>query len=309
MITRKAVVTGGAGFIGSHLAEALSEKNYRVTIIDDLSSGKLKNIEPFQDKVQFVKATITDLASLEKLFQGSDYVFHLAAIASVQKSIDDPKTSNEVNLTGTLNVLLAAAHNKVKKVIFVSSAAVYGDSPVAPKREDMVPCPLSPYAVGKLAGENYCRVLGQIYHLPTVSLRCFNVYGPRQDPTSQYASVISKFITSIMAGKPPVIFGNGEQTRDFVFVKDVVNANILAAESDACGRFNISSGKNVTMNELAKIIMKLLGRELKPVHREARQGDIKYSLADISKAATFGYEPHYSLKNGLGETLKWYKAR
>ena len=309
MINQKAAVTGGAGFIGSHLAEALAAQNFHVTIIDDLSSGKLENIKPLADKVQFVKGTVTDLPALRKLFRGVDYVFHMAAIASVPKSIKDPLTSHEVDVTGTMNVLLAAAENKAKKVILASSAAVYGDSPVSPKQEDMLPCPLSPYAVDKLAAENYCRVLGQLHDMPTVCLRYFNVYGPRQDPNSQYAAVIPKFITSVLAGQPPVIFGDGEQTRDFVYIKDVLNANILAARSNACGVFNISGGKSITLNELADLIIKLAGNRLKPIYQGARQGDIRHSLADISKAAAFGYEPHYSLSDGLAETLKWYQNK
>ena len=212
-------------------------------------------------------------------------------------------------MSGTLNVLVAASQNKVKKVIYASSSSVYGDVPVLPKKEEMTPSPLSPYAVGKLAAENYCQVFGQVYQLPCVSLRYFNVYGPRQDPNSQYSAVIPKFISRILEEKPPIIFGDGEQTRDFTFVGDVVNANILAARSDVCGVFNISRGVSITLNQLAELIMKLIGKELELIHQEARKGDIKNSIADISKAKAFGYEPKYNLENGLAETLKWFKSR
>ncbi|MBI2850287.1 MAG: SDR family oxidoreductase [Chloroflexi bacterium] len=304
----KAVVTGGAGFIGSHLIEALVARGYRVTVLDDLSSGKLDNIREFLPSVQFKQGSVTELPLLREIFQGVDYVFHLAAIASVQKSIDDPAASHEVNVTGTLNVLLAALENKVKKVVFSSSAAVYGDIPVPPAKEEMAPCPLSPYAADKLAAETYCQVFGRVYQLPTVSLRYFNVYGPRQDPKSQYASVIPAFMSAVKDGKPPTIFGDGEQTRDFVFVKDVVAANLLAAETDMCGVFNISRGESVSINRLAKLIIKLTGKRLEPVHREPRAGEIKHSLADISKAKASGYEPKYDLESGLAETLKWFNV-
>jgi UDP-glucose 4-epimerase len=306
---KRAVVTGGAGFIGSHLAEELVRRGYRAIVVDDLSSGKLANIEPFRDEIEFVHASVTDGTALLKAFDGADYVFHLAAIASVPRSIEDPATSLEVSVSGTLNVLLAAIKNGVKKVVLASSSAVYGDSPGLPKREDMAPCPVSPYALGKLTAENYCSVLGGVYHLPTACLRYFNVYGPRQDPGSQYAAVIPRFITGVLTGSPPVIFGDGEQTRDFVFVADVVAANLLVAESDLCGTFNISGGAAITMNQLAGEVMKLAGRRLTPVHQEARPGDIRHSLADISRAREFGFEPRYSLGSGLAETLKWYVRR
>jgi UDP-glucose 4-epimerase len=305
----KIVVTGGAGFIGSHLAEALVAHGYQVLVIDDLSTGKLDNIAGFRHSVGFVNGSITDLALLRELFQGVDCVFHLAALASVARSIEDPIASHEVNITGTLNVLLAAARNKVKKVIFASSSAVYGDTPILPTKEQMTPCPLSPYGVGKLAGEHYCRVFDQVYQLPTVCLRYFNVYGPRQDPSSEYAAVIPRFISRVREGKPPIIFGDGEQTRDFAFVRDIVEANILAMRSDACGVFNISRGKGITVNQLAELVTELAGKKLVPIHQEPRKGDVKHSLADISKARAFGYEPKYDLKDGLAETLKWFVGK
>ena len=302
----KVVVTGGAGFIGSHLAEKLARRGYQVTIIDDLSGGKRENIERLlnQDKVEFIEGSILTLPLLQKLFQGTDYVFHQAAIPSVPRSVNNPLASHEANTTGTLNVLTAARDNGVKKVIYASSSSVYGDTPTLPKREDMLPNPQSPYAVTKLTGEYYCRVFGQVYGLATICLRYFNVYGPRQDIDSQYAAVIPRFIKRALTGKAPIIFGDGEQTRDFTFVTDVVEANILAAESQACGVFNIGRGKNITINELANLVLNITGSKVEPAHQEPRPGDIRHSLADISKARTFGYEPKHSLEEGLGRTFK-----
>ncbi len=299
------VVTGGAGFIGSHLAEELSQGN-QVTVIDDLSTGKMQNLEATgrKDNLKFVEGSITDFPLLRKLFQGADYVFHEAALPSVPRSVENPLATNEANINGTLNVLLAARENKVRKVIYASSSSVYGNTPTLPKREDMLPNPRSPYAVTKLTGEYYCHVFDQIYGLATICLRYFNVYGPRQDPESQYAAVIPLFIKRLSESKPPIIFGDGEQTRDFTFVKDVVNANVLAAEGDATGVFNIASGKSISINGLAHLIMKLTGAKLKPVHQPPRAGDITHSLADISKARQIGYQLQYSLEDGLRETIR-----
>jgi len=310
-MTKKVVVTGGAGFIGSHLAEELAGRGYPVIILDDLSTGKKGNIEtPLKkDGVEFVSGSIADLPLLQKLFQDVHYVFHLAAIPSVPRSVKNPQASHEVNATGTLNVLLAARDNNVGRVIYSSSSSVYGDTPTLPKKEDMVPNPLSPYAVAKLAGEYYCEVFHEVYGLSTVCLRYFNVYGPRQDPDSQYASVIPRFIRSCYEGNPPIIFGDGEQTRDFTFVEDAVMANILAAESDACGVFNISRGESITINRLAKLIMELIGNRMEPIHQEPRSGDIKHSLADITKATVFGYEPKYSLEQGLREAVRSFQHK
>jgi UDP-glucose 4-epimerase len=303
---KKVIVTGGAGFIGSHLDERLVELGYQVVIIDDLSSGKMENMDKVLSgkKAEFVQGSITDLSLLKRLFKGADYVFHLAAVTSVPRSIDNPRASHEVNVNGTLNVLLAARDNSVRKLVLASSAAVYGDTPTLPQKEDMIPRPLSPYAVGKLVGEYYCQVFTRIYSLPTVCLRYFNVYGPRQDVNSPYAAAIPKFIMEVRRGNAPVIFGDGEQTRDFAFVKDVIEANILAARSDITGIFNIGGGESVTINRLAALIVELVGSKVKPIHREPRPGDIKYSLADISQASAFGFRPEYNLKNGLVETIK-----
>ena len=303
MKNRKVAITGGAGFIGANLAKELAANN-SVIIIDNLSAGKKENlIDLLGENVKFVEGSIGDLSLLKSLFKNVDFIFHQAAISSVPKSIEDPLATNETNVTGTLNVLLAARDSGVKKVIYASSAAVYGDAPVLLVREDMIPNPQSPYAITKLIGEYYCQAFQAVYGLSTVSLRYFNVYGPKQDPNSDYAPVIPRFIKSVSEGKPPTIFGDGEQTRDFVFVSDVVRANILAAESDATGVFNIGQGRRVTISELARLMSHIMNKEVGIIHQGARVGDIRHSLADISKARLFGYEPRYDLERGLRETI------
>lgn len=303
----KMLVTGGAGFIGSHLAEELSKDN-EVIILDNLSTGRKENIKDLVKKtnVKFVKGSMTDLALLQDIIGDVDYVFHQGAIPSVPRSIERPFASNDANINGTLNVLIASKEAGVKKVIYASSSSVYGDAPEMPKKEDMIPNPLSPYAVTKIAGEYYCKVFQEVYGLKTVSLRYFNVFGQRQDPTSEYAAVIPKFITSILNNKPPTIYGDGEQSRDFTFVKSVVEANILAAESDATGVFNIACGRRITINKLVDMINEILGKDVKPVYVASRAGDIKHSLADISRAKSFGYEPKSNFKEGLKETIRWF---
>lgn len=280
-------------------------QGYYVIILDDLSTGKLENITKLlkKDKVEFVQGDITDLRLLQKLFHGVNYVFHQAALARVPRSVEDPLAANKVNVNGTLNVLVAAKENRVKKVIYASSSSIYGDALSLPQREDMAPNPLSPYALTKLAGEYYCTIFRQIYGLSTICLRYFNVYGSRQDPYSQYAMVIPAFIGRISHNLPPVIFGDGEQSRDFTFIKDVVRANILAAKNDAEGVFNIGSGKNITINRLAEIILNLMQKDLKPIHQESRPGDPRHTLADITKAKSFGYEPKWSLEDGLKKIM------
>jgi len=308
------VVTGGAGFIGSHVAQKLAKRGYQVIIIDDLSTGKKENIEELISgsltrevrEIQFVQGSITDLPLLKKLFQGVDCVFHLAAIPSVPRSLENPLACHEVNITGTLNVLLTAKDNGVKKVIYASSSSVYGDTPTLPKTESMLTTPQSPYAVAKLCGEYYCQVFEQVYHLPTVCLRYFNVYGPRQDPDSEYAAVIPKFIRRALDGNPPIIFGDGEQTRDFTYVKDAVQATILATETEVTGVYNVGSGNRVTINELAKLALGLIGSHFEPIYQEPRPGDIRHSLADISKIKVLGYNPNYSLREGLKETISYW---
>ncbi len=311
-ITNKRVaVTGGAGFIGSHIVEGLYPDN-EVIIIDNLSTGRLENIEPFltNKHVQFINGCISDLALLQSAFQGVDYIFHEAAVTSVPRSVDDPLTTTDVNITGTLNVLTAARDNKVKKVVYASSSAVYGNNPNMPLKEEYTPDPLSPYAVSKIAGEYFCKIFSGIYGLPTVSLRYFNVYGPRQDPDSQYAAVIPIFLKCLLAQKPPVIYGDGEQTRDFIFVKDVARANILAALSSVTGPANVGAGKTTSVNELAAILIKFTSGQasaVSPVYAESRPGDPRQSHADITAAKAFGHNPRYSLDEGLKITCQHFK--
>lgn len=309
---KKVVVTGGAGFIGSHLAEELEKEKYHVVIIDNLCTGRMENIERLirKETVEFIEASISNLPLLRRLFSGATYVFHQAAIPSVPRSIDHPLASHKANITGTLNVLLAARDNEVKKVIYASSSSVYGETPMLPKKEDMAPNPQSPYAVTKLTGEHYCHAFKRVYGLPTVCLRYFNVYGPRQDPNSSYAAAIPRFIKRVSEGKPPIIFGDGKQTRDFTYIKDVIAANILAAEGEATGVCNIARGENVTINEVVRIVCKLINnfRYVEPIYKEPRVGDVKHSLADISKAKNFGYMPKYDLDRGLKETIEMWQA-
>lgn len=305
--TKKVIVTGGAGFIGSHLAGEVARQGYRVIIVDDLSTGKVENIKGLleEGRVEFVQASVTDLPLLKELFQGVDLVFHLAAIPSVPRSIENPLRSHEVNTTGTLNALLAASENGVRKVIYASSSSVYGDTPTLLKSEDMPANPLSPYTVTKVTSEYYCRVFQEVYGLATVSLRYFNVYGPRQDADSQYAAVIPRFIKRVFRGEAPIIFGDGEQTRDFSFVGDAVAATVLAALSDATGVFNVGGGRSITINRLARLIIRLSGNSIEPVYSNPRPGDVRHSLADISRAMAFGYRPEYHIEAGLKETIKW----
>jgi UDP-glucose 4-epimerase len=306
-INNKVVVTGGAGFIGSHISQELADRGYQVNIIDNLSTGSNENIADLvsKGKATLTRGNILDLPLLHKIFQEAEFVFHQAAATSVPLSVKDPEKFNLVNIGGTLNVLLAAREQGVKKVIYASSSSIYGDTPTLPKVEDMQPNPQSPYAVSKLTGEHYCQVFQQIFGVKTICLRYFNVYGPRQNPSSEYAAVIPKFISRIISSQGPIIYGDGEQSRDFTYVKDVVEANILAAESDATGVFNIGAGKGVTINELAKLCMNMLSNYcVSPVYAEPRPGDVKDSLADISRAKTFGYSPKYDLEKGLHETVR-----
>jgi len=279
-----------------------------VAILDDLSTGKRENISGLLEKhnVQFVQDSITNLPLLQKLCQGTEYVFHQAALARVPFSIEHPLAANEVNITGTLNVLVAARDNGVKKLVYASSSSVYGNNPT-PQQAGMTPEPLSPYALTKLTGEYYCTIFSQLYGLSTVCLRYFNVYGPRQDPGSQYAMVIPAFIDRVLRGQPPVIYGDGEQSRDFTFIQDVVRANLLAAETGAQGVYNIGGGHNITINRLAKTIMELMGTKLKPPHEPPRPGDVRHTLADIARAGSFGYEPKWNLVDGLKEVINKFR--
>lgn len=303
--SEKAIITGGAGFIGSNLAGALAEER-EVVVIDDLSSGKRENLRGIDARL--IERSVTDLELLKEAFEGSSCVFHLGAIASVQRSVEDPLLVNEVNLDGTLKVLMAARDAGVRRIVFASTAAVYGTSPEQPKKEDMVPDPRSPYAVAKLAGEHYASVFQDLYGIEAVVLRFFNVFGPRQDPSSEYSGVISRFISAILKGEQPVIYGDGEQTRDFVFVKDVIRACILASERTATGVFNIARGESISLNQLLEILGRVAGKEVAPRYGEPRAGDIRHSLADIRRAELIGYRPKYTMEEGLRRTVEWFSG-
>ena len=302
------IVTGGAGFIGSNLVDALVELG-DVTIIDDLSSGNLDNLEQLlkRDDVSLERLSVTDLEGMKPHFEDVNCVFHLAAVSNISSSVADPLRTNEVNVKGTLNVLLAARDSGVRKVVFASSASVYGDTEEVPTAENALPDPLSPYAVTKLAGEHYCDVFSDLYGLETTSLRPFNVYGPRQDPNSQYAAVIPLFIRSLLEGEAPTIDGDGEQTRDFVYVKDVVRAFIQALDHRAKGAYNIAGGKGISINELFRQVSDIMGVDVEPLHGEPRPGDVRHSTADITRAKRdLRYEPEYDIRRGLEETIEWF---
>jgi len=305
----KFLVTGGAGFIGSHLVRELVNIG-SVTVLDDLSSGKIERIQDLLDsgRVEFVRGNILHRTHLLEACRDVDCVFHLAADVSVSRSMERPMEVHEVNATGTLSVLSSAREAGVKKVIFSSSAAVYGDSHGSPKAESMFPEPLSPYAASKIAGENYCEVYRRSFSLPTVSLRYFNVYGPAQDPHGEYSAVIPSFILNVLRRRPPVIFGDGNQIRDFVSVRDIVRANILAMQRDAVGTFNIASGTGVSVRDLARVVAEIGGLSREPVFEEPRPGDIRESVADISRAGeVMGYRPRVHLVDGLRETMEWFR--
>jgi UDP-glucose 4-epimerase len=304
------LVTGGAGFIGSHIAETLAQKGAQVTVLDDLSTGREANLEPLRELgVDFVCGSILDEELLAKTFVGVEYVFHQAAFVSVPRSVVEPGLCNEVNVTGTLRVLEAAKQAEVKKLLYAASSSAYGETPTLPKVETMPPSPLSPYAVAKLTAEHYCAIYTLVYNLPTTALRYFNVYGPRQDPTSQYAAVVPNFITAAAKGDSPIIYGDGEQSRDFTFVADAVQANLKAALSPKADGtvVNVAVGERTTINELAAMVTKLVGVEVEPEYMEPRAGDIRHSLADISRAQELmGYEPQYNLEQGLRESVKFF---
>ena len=305
MKDKKIIVTGGLGFIGSNLVEHLTKDN-EVIIIDDLSSGKLENIEQFKDwNLKLIRGSITDL-DLKTIFEDIDYVFHEAALISVPESVSNPLIYDEVNVKGTLRVLIAAKDNDVKKVVIASSAAVYGDNTSLPLDENEPIKPQSPYAVNKATGEMYCQVFTENYGLPTVALRYFNVFGPRQDPNSAYAAVIPNFINTIFKGERPVIYGDGEQSRDFIPVKQVVKANIQACQSSQNGVFNVALGRSTTINQLLDTINEVMGTDVDPIYLEPRAGDIKHSLADISKAKMFGFNPSSDYRDDLIETVEWF---
>lgn len=304
------VVTGGAGFIGSHITERLLNDGYRVRVIDNFVTGRRENLAHLRGDLEVHEVSITDREQLPAIFHGVGTVFHQAALPSVPRSIDDPLTTHEYNVTGTLNVLIAARDAGVRRVVYAASSSAYGDQAGEFKREDMSPRPLSPYGVAKLSGEYYCQAFTQVYGLETVSLRYFNVFGPRQDPTSQYAAVIPLFITAALKGEAPVIYGDGLQSRDFTYIDNVVHGNLLAAAAPrAAGQvMNLATGGCVTLLELVQKIERLLGHKLQPVFAPERPGDIKHSRASIEKAGELlGYEPVIDFDTGLARTIDWYR--
>lgn len=308
---KKILITGGAGFIGSHIAEELVSRGCRVTILDNLASGNLENLESIQEDITFVEGDIQDEETLARVAEGCDAVFHQAAVVSVTKTVDDPVTSTAVNDLGTLKVLDAARNSGVERVVLASSSAVYGDDPQLPKVESMVPHPLSPYAVQKLTNEYYAGLYFKLYGLETVCLRYFNVYGPRQDPTSPYSGVISIFMQCATNRSIPVIYGDGSQTRDFVFVKDVVQANLLAAaHNEAPGQvFNVGTSDSISISGLWYKIAQLAEFKAQPEKEDARTGDILHSLAGIQKARDrLGFQPSVSFSEGLSQTYRWYQS-
>ncbi len=304
------LVTGGAGFIGSNLAAALIKEGHTVRILDDFSVGREENLKGLREKAEVIKGSITDIAALRKAVQGTECVFHEAALASVTRSIEKPFETAHVNIMGTLNVLTAAREAGARRVVFASSSSIYGDSPTLPKKEDMPSNPKSPYALTKYAGERYMQLFHTLYGMETFSLRYFNVFGPRQDPKSQYAAVVPKFVSAALTGGTITIDGDGEQSRDFTYIKDAVAANLAAmkASKGAGEVFNIAGGKRITINELITMIFELTGNDTRTVHCPAWAGDVKHSLADITKAQQLlGFRPRYDVKKGLEETVRWYE--
>ena len=300
------LITGGCGFIGSHIAEALVADGVKVRVFDNFSSGKLENLKGFGGGIEVIRGDICEPESLSVAMKGVSHVFHEAALVSVAVSVEKPIDNDSINIRGTLNVLQAARAAGVKRVVLATSAAVYGNNPVLPKREDMLPEPESPYALGKLTGEYYLKLFSSLYGVETVALRYFNVFGPRQDGKSMYSGVISRFTDDLRSGRTPTIFGDGQQTRDFVYVKDVVQANLLAMRSAKVGRgevFNVATGKTVSLLQLLDALKKITGVQVTPQFKEARAGDIKHSLADISKIRdALGYAPKFGLEEGLRAT-------
>ena len=308
------LVTGAAGFIGSAIVRALLERGQRVRALDNFKTGKAQNLEGLWDEIEFHEADLNDFELVASICAGSDVVLHQAAIPSVPKSIADPLTSHRANIDGTMHMLLAARDAGVGRFIYAASSSAYGNTPTLPKREDMKPNPISPYAVQKLAGELYAASFHRVYGMETVALRYFNVFGPRQDPTSQYSGVLSKFITMMLQGQAPTIFGDGEQSRDFTYVENVVQANLLAsaapAENVAGRMFNVATGVRLTLNQVYAALQEITGFDEEPKYETDRVGDVKHSLADISAAAqAFGYRPSVPFEEGLRRTVEWYKTQ
>ena len=305
------LVTGGAGFIGSNMVDELLRRGHSVVVLDDLSTGREENLAGVRSKVDFRAGSITDLAAVQSACSGVDYVIHLAARTSVPKSVKDPLESNHVNIDGTLNVLVAARDAGVKRFVFAASSSAYGETPTLPKVETMQPEPISPYGVTKFVGELYAQVFGRVYGLENASVRYFNVFGPRQDPTSQYSGVLSRFMLAVLRGESPVIYGDGQQSRDFTYIDNVVDETLRACEArGASGKvFNGGTGVRITLNEVIKLLEKITGKKIHVKYDPPRAGDIRDSQADISLARkVLGYEPSVHFEDGLRRTWEWYKG-
>ncbi len=307
---KRALITGGAGFIGSHLAERLLLDGVEVRVLDDLSSGREENLAGFRDQLEFLEGDLRDRDLLAKALDGVEVVFHEAAVPSVPRSVAEPERTNDVNVTGTLGLLESARSAGVRRLVFAASSAAYGNTPTLPKVETMPPLPLSPYALQKFAGETYCALYSRLYGMETVALRYFNVYGPRQNPESEYAAVIPKFVTACLEGRSAEIYGDGEQTRDFTFVGDVVRANLLAAEStDAIGTVvNVAGGGRISLNQLLESVQGACGSSKEAIYHPARAGDVRDSQADLTRARkTLGFEPATSMEEGLQQTVDYFR--
>jgi UDP-glucose 4-epimerase len=311
-MARKVLVTGGAGFIGSHLSRALQARDFQVRVLDDLSSGKRANLADLEGRIELIEGSILDVPTLHRALEGIEIVYHEAAIPSVPRSLAAPVASHQANATGTLAVLEGARQSGVRRVVYAGSSSAYGETPTLPKVETMASLPLSPYAVSKLAGEHYCQVYARAFGLETVVLRYFNVFGPRQDPQSQYAAVIPRFVTSVLGGRRPVIFGDGTQSRDFCYIDNVIEANLLAADAPgASGQvFNVACGRATDLNRVVELISQRLGVPIQPTYETGRVGDVKHSLADIAAARKIlGYTAAVSFEEGLDRTIEWYKRQ
>jgi len=303
------LVTGGGGFIGSNIVQMLIERGQRVRVLDNFATGRRQNLTGFENKIELIEGDIRDRAVAARAVAGVDYVLHQAALGSVPRSVEDPITSNEVNVNGTLNLLWAAKQAGVKRFVTASSSSVYGNTPQLPKEESMAPNPISPYAVSKLACERYTMSFHAVYGLPTVALRYFNVFGPKQDPLSQYAAVIPRFITAIKQGEAPVVYGDGEQSRDFTFIENVVQANLLACTApEAPGQFmNIACGDRYSLNTLVQLIAGMIGKDVRPIYQAERAGDVKHSLASIERAKkVLEFSPTINFRDGLKRTVAWF---
>lgn len=305
------LVTGGAGFIGSNIVDELVRRGQQVVVLDDLSSGKEENLAAVRDKIKLHIGSITDLAALQSACAGADYVIHLAARTSVPRSVANPLETNHVNIDGTLNVLVAARDAEVRRLVFAASSSAYGETPELPKRESMSSAPISPYGVTKLAGELYAQVFGRAYGLENTSLRYFNVFGPRQDPTSQYSGVLSRFMLAVIRGESPVVYGDGEQSRDFTYIANVVDVTLRACEAPGSSGMVINggTGARITLNEVLKLLEKITGKKINAKYDPPRTGDIKDSQADISRARDLlGYRPTVDFEQGLKLTWDWYAS-